>query len=104
MKLDNKPPDHYKFARTRLNEGDEIRVVYVGTDVANFGAKNFKRLFGWVLNEEFIGTVVDGHIKFRNLKGAHRCTHCVYNVEILIAQERLKMTSIKRGIPQLSLW
>jgi hypothetical protein len=104
MKLDNKSPDHYKFARTRLNEGDQIRVVYVGTDVANFGANNLKRLFGWVQNEEFIGTVADGYVKFLNLKGAHQCRHCVYNVEILIAQERLKMTSIKKGISQSSLW
>ncbi len=103
MKLYNKPPDHYKFAKTRLNEGDEIRVVYVGS-IENFGAKNFKRLFGWIQNEEFIGTVSDGYVKFRNLKGAHQCRYCVYNVEALISQERLKMISIKRGSLQLSLW
>jgi hypothetical protein len=103
MKLDNKPPEHYKFAKTLLNEGDEIRVVYVGS-IENFGAKNPKRLFGWVQNEEFTGTVSDGYIKFRNLKGTYQCRHCVYNVEILISQERLKMIGIKRGIPQLSLW
>jgi hypothetical protein len=103
MKLDNKPPDHYKFAGTRLNEGDEIVVMYVGS-VENFGANNFKRLFGWVQNVEFTGTVSDGYVKFRNPQGTCQCRHCVYNVEVLIAQGRLEMISTKRGTLQLSLW
>lgn len=93
---------HYPKASIILNDGDEIRVEYIRK--VSYNAKTLKRLCGWVYNTELIGIVENGVVKFRDKKNTHEFSHCVYNIELYIVHQYVRLISIKRHIKQLTLW
>lgn len=93
---------HYPKASVILNDGDEIRVEYIRK--VSYSAKTLKQLCGWVYNTEFIGIVENGFVKFRDKKNTHKFSHCVYNIELYIVHQYVRLISIKRHRKQLTLW
>lgn len=93
---------HYPKASVILNDGDEIRVEYIRK--VSYNAKILKWLCGWVYNTEFIGIVENGFVKFRDKKNTHKFSHCVYNIELYIVHQYVRLISIKRHRKQLTLW
>lgn len=93
---------HYPKANIILNDGDEIRVEYIRK--APYSAKTLKRLCGWVYDTVLIGWVENGKVYFRNEKGTHKFVHCVYNIELGIANHYLRLIDIKHLAKQLKLW
>lgn len=92
---------HYPHANITLNDDDEIRVEYIRKSPYN--AKTLKRLTGWVYNTELIGRVKNGVVEFQDKKGKHRFSHCVYNIELYIMCDYLRLLSIRQE-KQLKLW
>jgi hypothetical protein len=93
---------HYPNAKIILNDGDEIRVKYIRK--VSYNAKTLKRLCGWVYDIVLIGNVNNGTVCFKDEKGGNNFSHCVYNIELYLAQQYLYLIDIRHNPQQLKLW
>lgn len=93
---------HYPKGNIILNDGDEIRVKYIRK--VSYNAKTLKRLCGWVYDIVLIGNVNNGTVYFKDEKGGNNFSHCVYNIELYLAQQHLRLIDIRHNPQQLKLW